>query len=286
MIKVYDIRSFSKDNNGGNPAGVVLQGEGLSVLEKQEIAAKVGYSETAFVEKSKDFDMKISYYTPVDEVDLCGHATVAAFSLLHQTNQLHKEKVLVETKAGIIQVEVNQKGFVLMDMVSPIFYKEISALEMAEVLNIDPQLFDTSMPIQVVSTGLRDIIVPIKSLQDLLALVPDMKKIEEISKKYDVTGLHVFTRETINKATAHCRNFAPLFGIPEESATGTANGALGAYLVHYGSVTTQDASAGMIFEQGYQMKLPSEIIVKIHNAENQQRVQVGGTGYQAGVIEI
>lgn len=81
-IRVYTLHSFAKTMDGGNPAGVVLDAEDLLEKDMQLIAAKVGFSETAFVQKSEKASYKVRFYTPIEEVNLCGHATIAVFSLL------------------------------------------------------------------------------------------------------------------------------------------------------------------------------------------------------------
>jgi PhzF family phenazine biosynthesis protein len=118
------------------------------------------------------------------------------------------------------------------------------------------------MPVEIVSTGLRDIMVPVISLGALSNIEPDLDKIAEISKKYGAVGYHAFSLETKHKSTAYCRNFAPLYGIPEEAATGTSSGALACYLFKHGQVTEEQAQR-LVFEQGYGMGRPSEILVRL-----------------------
>ncbi len=93
-------------------------------------------------------------------------------------------------------------------------------------MNISTSQISADLVVQVVSTGLRDIIVPVRSLEILAAVRPDMKKVKDISQKYNSVGYHVFSPQSLHGANAYCRNFAPLYGIPEESATGTSNGHL------------------------------------------------------------
>jgi len=118
------------------------------------------------------------------------------------------------------------------------------------------------MPVQIISTGLRDIIVPVISLPVLSSINPDLDKITEISQKEGAVGYHVFSLETQRQSTAHCRNLAPLYGIPEEAATGTSSGALACYLFKYGKIT-EDQARRLVFEQGYAMRRPSEIVVRL-----------------------
>jgi PhzF family phenazine biosynthesis protein len=103
---IYVLSAFVKDGQGGNPAGVVLNAEALSVNQMKEIARTLGYSETAFVSPDENANFQIRYFTPNEEVDLCGHATIAVFSLLSQKGLIQSGTHLIQTKAGQLHVQV------------------------------------------------------------------------------------------------------------------------------------------------------------------------------------
>jgi len=167
-----------------------------------------------------------------------------------------------------------------------LFFDIVSKEEIADSLNISISEMIDGLPTQVVSTGLRDIIVPIKNLETLNAIKPDFAKVTEISRKYNTIGYHLFTRETLGKAHAHTRNLAPLYGIPEESATGTSNGALACYLFEYREINRKEASH-LVIEQGYSMKKPSEIIVELETNEmNINGVKVGGKAISFTEVDV
>ena len=275
-MSVYILNAFAKTKRGGNPAGVVLDADCLVETSMQKTAARIGLSETAFVQKSVAADFKIRFFTPAAEVDLCGHATIAVFSLLFGLRRLRAGKYRQETKAGVLGVEVQKDGTVFMEQSLPSFESAVDRGEVAGSLGLGPNSLRPDMPVQIVSTGLRDIIVPINSLGDLLNIKPDLDKITDISKKYGAVGYHAFSLETKHKSTAHCRNFAPLYGIPEEAATGTSSGALACYLFRHGRITDTQAQK-LVFEQGYGMRRPSEIFVRL-DIENRNitGVHVGG----------
>jgi len=274
--RVYCLNSFAKTKEGGNPAGIVLEADNFSSAEMQKIAKKVGFSETAFIQKSEQADFKVSFFTPNAEVDLCGHATIAAFYLLKDLGIIKAGRYTQETGAGILGIEVAKSGKIFMNQNLPKFCKSIDTMNIANSLNLTLNDFIADLPVQIVSTGLRDIFIPIKSLETLLAIQPNLEEIAKLSKAYNVTGYHVFTLETKLGSTAHCRNFAPLYEIPEESATGTSNGALGCYLFEHGVVSQKQAN-NLVFEQGYSMGKPSEILVKLIIDQAIKEVQVGGT---------
>lgn len=261
-INVYKMNSFAKTEHGGNEAGVVLQADNLSVEQMQKIARAVGFSETAFVTKSDCADFKIRFFTPNEEVDLCGHATIGAFYTLSSKGFIKPGTYSQQTKAGILNVRVNDDFSIMMDQPAPVFYETIDKKQIADSLNINQTEIVGNLPVQIVSTGLKDIIVPVKNLAVLSTINPDFDRIKKISELYNVVGYHVFTLESLNGSTAHCRNFAPLYAIPEESATGTSNGALACYLFKY-CLIDNNAARKITFEQGYLMGKPSEILASV-----------------------
>lgn len=282
-VKVFLLNSFAKIKEGGNPAGVVLNSDNLVEQEMLDIAGKVGFSETAFVQKSEIADFKVRFFTPKAEVDLCGHATIATFSLLKQQGIISDGSYFQETKAGKLKVEVDEKIFMTQNL--PDYYQILDKGEIANCLGIGLADFD-DLPIQIVSTGLKDIIVPIKDKDRLLTMKPDYEKIARISEKYGVVGIHAFSLENGNGVKAQTRNFAPLYDIPEESATGTANGALACYLFKYNKLDSGEYDLIKI-EQGYSLNRPSEIYVKLKVEEGEIReVQVGGVALLAGERKI
>ncbi|MFB5763629.1 PhzF family phenazine biosynthesis protein [Paenibacillus medicaginis] len=286
-VQVYTLNAFAKGEQGGNPAGIVLNADSMSTEEMQQVARIVGFSETAFVEKSQYADFKVRYFTPNDEVDLCGHATIATFYLMMSRKWISTGTYTLETKAGILEVAVKEDGSVFLAQALPQFYEELDRQTVADSLRISPNELFSDLPIQIVSTGLRDILIPVRSMDVLEQIYPDFDQIKDISKKYNVIGYHLFTLDTPTDAIARCRNFAPLYDIPEESATGTSNGALTCYLYKHGKITSAQA-AQLIFEQGYTMNSPSEIRanLSVNEAGNIMKIEVGGTASNIQVREV
>lgn len=273
MIDVYVASAFSKNNKGGNKAGVVFDGSDLTVAHKMSIAKKLGYSETAFVSKSDIADYKLQYFTPTDEVALCGHATIAAFSTLNLLNRLEKDNYTIETKSGILKIQIQENGMIFMEQNCPVYF---------DVMNTDiftncfeSHVIDCTLPIQIISTGLKDIMLPVDSKEHLEGLQPNLENITALSIENDVVGIHAFTLTEDSDVTAICRNFAPRYGINEESATGTSCCALAGYLFKYYEKESQ-----YIFEQGYNLREVSRLAVNItyHNNEIDS-IFVGGYGY-------
>lgn len=283
-VKVYTLNAFGKTSEGGNPAGVVLETGDLSPEQMREVAAKAGFSETAFVESSECADFRVRFFTPAGEVDLCGHATIATYSLMLMKGLINVGKYSQETLAGQLNVNIRKDGRVFMEQSLPSFYEVLSGTEIAESLNIPENVLNEELPIQIVSTGLKDILVPVRTLKDLHQIHPDHLMVSELSRTYNAVGYHVFTLETLSGSTAHCRNFAPLYDIPEESATGTSSGALACFLFRHGRA---ENTGNMIFEQGYSMNKPSEIFVELATEGDRiLRVLVGGKALSTGEITV
>jgi len=285
LIKVFTMNSFAKKKGGGNPAAIVLDANNLSGNQMQKLAEKIGFSETAFITKSEYADFRVRFFTPVEEVDLCGHATIGAFYLMVERGILLPGVYSQETRAGILNVEVMDDHLIMMDQAVPSFYEVVDKAEIADSLNLSIEDLAEDMFPQIVSTGMRDIMVPIRSLEILNRTVPDMTKVAEVSRKYNTIGYHLFTLETLG-GTAHCRNLAPLYGIPEESACGTANGALSSYLAHHGKLS-MDQAKNIVMEQGYNMQMPSEILASVEMVNGEIiRVRVGGKAIEIKEIEV
>lgn len=284
-VKVYLLKSFGADETGGNPAGVVLHAENLSDQQKKDIAHKVNLSETAFVENSHNADYKVRFFTPTEEVDLCGHATIATYSLLFQKSLIKPGQYTQELKAGVLGIEIRGDGMVIMEQSVPQFAEKIEPDEITEIFG--ELIVVDQLPPQIVSTGLRDILLPVKTREELYSLKPNFEKMAALNKRTQSVGLHAFTLDTIAlNSIAHCRNFAPLYGIEEESATGSSNGALACYLYHYGKLKERNIQ-NMKFEQGYSMGKPSEIIVDLSVDDTKiVQVKVGGRAMLYRDVEI
>lgn len=273
---VYIARAFCRDNQGGNLAGVVLEQE-FTAEQMQMIAKKLNFSEAVFLSKVGPNLYKALYFTPNSSIDFCGHATIAAFGVLKQINHLKNENYQVETPVGLCEITLSD-SLIFLSQPLPIFGEVVPEEEIAPVLGIsisDIQL--TQLKPKIVSTGLRDILVPVITQDCLFGLSPNHELITKISEKYDTIGLHVFSLEDSGKTTtAFCRNFAPRYGILEESATGSSNGALGCYLFQQDLLVPNDPDM-LLFKQGDLLNAPSNIYVHlIAKNKSIKKVECGG----------
>lgn len=272
-VKAYVLAAFAADNDGGNLAGVVYHHETLSHNNMQYIASCLDFSETSFIYPSVVADYQIHFYTPTTVIDLCGHATIAAFSLLKRLGHVVTGTYTAETKGGLLYVEVHEDGKVFLQYRTPQFFEHLPIEGIAEALQCPKDFIVEGLPLQIVSTGIPDLIVPIKTLKNLYSIQPDLEKICNVCEKYNIIGFHLFTEETETNAVAHCRNFAPLYGIPEESATGTSNASLMGYFMKY-KLNVINNEPTIAFEQGYVLQQPSKIFAK--KSPNKRDITVGG----------
>lgn len=278
-MKLFIVDAFTDKPFGGNPAGVVLLDS--DAFPKDDlmlsIASELRYSETAFIRRHSAQEYTIRYFTPKAEVDLCGHATIASFFMLHQ-KELASGQCLCHTKAGDLHIEVGEK--VMMQMAKPRIVATLTETE--EIYRaLGMKDYHPTMPVQIVYAGLPDIMIPLPSLDILKSLLPNMDAIAAITKKYDSVSFHVFAFGN-DGYTAHVRDFAPLYDIPEESATGTANASLTYYLQQCGCLGKE---AECSFIQGEAMGRPSVVVTRIQADGN---IFVGGTAaiVAEGVLTI
>ncbi len=271
----YVIDAFTENKFGGNPAGVVIY-EDLDEQFMQKFAAEVRFSETAFIKKLDNKTFEIKFFTPTDEVDLCGHATIASFkALLDHHLVKDNQTYFMKTATGTLPVSIKE-SFIMMALDEPelgMQFLDYNAL--AKLFSIDPNQIgykELNLVPQAASTGLWDMMLPIKTKEALYALNPDFDAITKFTEAYDIGGIHAFTLDC-STAIAESRNFCPRFGINEESATGTSTGALTYYLLKNNIVHNFDQEYS--FLQGYSMERPSTIVTKLMNPNN-PTVLVGG----------
>lgn len=277
---------------GGNPVAVVPDALGLSEEELQQIAREMNLSETVFVFPPTDSaaTVKIRIFTPRREIPFAGHPVLGTFFVLGKLDRLPlKEpvtRVCHECSIGVFPVELHVlKGEILrvvMSQPKPQFLGAVEPMkdlfEVATALGLSKDLIArTKLPVEVVSTGLPVLIVPVRTLTAVRSIVPNTVAINDLCTRYGTEGIMVFTTVTVEEfADVHTRMFAPSIGILEDPATGSASGALGAYLVRNGVVEVGPTTE-IIAEQGYEIERPSRIVIQVESDDDAiQEVKVGG----------
>ncbi len=284
-VNIFQVDAFTSIPFGGNPAGVVTNAKGLKDSDMQKIANEMNLSETVFIRQLDDCYFKMRYFTPLCEVDLCGHATIAAIFTLAKKGYIKpidsgKKKALIETRLGDLEIEIEFKNAspinITMNQDTPRSIGKLEDIdELLKIFNINKEDIGlekfNAFP-EIISTGLPDILMPLKDKGILDRMEIDHCRLKEYSNKLNVTGVHAFVVDKNNSQYVYARNFAPAVGIDEEAATGTANGALIYYLKKNGYIEENSIRVS----QGESMNRPSIINCQIEEDGNSYIVKVGG----------
>ncbi|EJR50451.1 phenazine biosynthesis protein PhzF family protein [Bacillus cereus VD102] len=294
-INVFHYDAFTNKPNMGNPAGIVLDADGLTEEEMQRIAEKVGFNETTFVLSSEVGDIRMRYFTPGFEMDLCGHGTVGTIFALRERGLLEeKASLTIETKAGIlpIQIGVNENGetFIKMRQAAPQF-KEFtgSKEELAHSIGLEVNDLDVSLPIVYGSTGNWTVIVPVKNLDVCERMKPNNEVFPSVLKEIPNASIHPICLETYDeKVHMHGRHFSSAYaGTIEDPVTGTASGVMGAYYATYVEKDF-DHEMELIVEQGQEIHKDGRVTVYItKDVENEKlQIDIAGTAVYVKEFEV
>ena len=318
QLDVFTERAFC-----GNPLAVFPEAEGLSDEEMMQIAREMNLSETVFVLNPKNEAdatkpgeeasssqppvlRRLRIFTPTREIPFAGHPVVGTWNALAREGIVPLPvggngwtRINHEVGIGVLPVDIEFKDGqplqVVMTQGKFETMREIDDLhdqaEIARALGRPQEDLDESLPIQVVSTGLSVLAVPIRSLADLRNCHVNAALLAEIYTRLGATGCYAFTRETIEigPARAHARMFAPADNIPEDPATGSAAGALGAYLVHHGALALEPRAGKYHFliEQGDFIHRASRISLEVRgDTRVVEEVRVGGPSVVVAKGEI
>jgi PhzF family phenazine biosynthesis protein len=244
QFKFKKIDAFATEKSGGNPAGYIWLDSvsAISEVEMQQIAKELkGFvSEVGFIFKTSGNQFELKYYSSEREVDFCGHATIAImYDLIKNDKGLQQlDFIQIKTNRGLLQVEnrIAKEDAVFILSPEP-FEKKIlpGTNDLAASLKIKTDEIDSSRPISIINAGLSTLLVPIKSLQSILGISPDLEVMKNFCIKSEIDIIEVFTSEVVdNSSDFRVRVFAPTFGYLEDPATGSGNCALGHYLIKNG----------------------------------------------------
>ena len=274
-----DLDAFNHTGIAGNPAGVVLDASGLTEQQMQAIATKAGHPETAFVSPSDIATVKLDFFTPNRRIAHCGHATVAALSILAQQGVVGDGEHSKETVDGLRRLRVQgEKAYLeqIREAVTPVAADYLPRVADALGLTTD-NLTRVGMP-AVVNIGVSFMVVALPAVADLRQLNPNLGLIESISEALGLIGFYVISPETeVAGRNLSARMFAPYYGIDEEAATGMGAGCAAVYRFECLGLT----ETHLLIEQGRLMANPSPSLIEAElevSGDQVERIWVGGIG--------
>jgi trans-2,3-dihydro-3-hydroxyanthranilate isomerase len=287
--RFYQLDVFTRRAFAGNPLAVFPEAEGLTDEEMQAVAREMNLSETVFVLPSERALRRLRIFTPKQELPLAGHPVVGAWNLLATlgvTPQIDEGRVAIEheLKLGVLPVEIEFRAGRPFQVVmtqgayepGPVIADETEIARLAAALGLPRADLRVSerLPVQVTSTGIRALDVPVVSLDALARINVNSSLLAEIYTAYGAIGAYAFCFETKEpESRVHARFFAPDDGIAEDPATGSAAGSLAGYLIDRGALETKS----LTIEQGDFMGRPSRIAVEVTGEKgNVETVKVGG----------
>lgn len=284
-LRIYQADAFTDVPFAGNPAGVVLEADGLTDADMQGIARELGNPETAFFFRAEDesHDLRVRYFSPEVEVPLCGHATIAAHYIRATLLGLEPGIVRMKTNVGILPVAIRRVDGdydIVMTQSRPEIVRNLTDAEITSVLaalGLTGNDLD-DLPVQIATTGGPKVMLPLRRRERLHALRPDFPALRGLSLRLGVPGYYLFTFDTDRPdVLLHGRMFAPALGINEDPVTGMANGALGAYLAHHYRLNPSDGTAVFRVIQGEAMGRPGIIRVEVDMPHGRpETVRIGG----------
>ncbi len=278
---LYQVDAFTTSPLGGNPCAVLFDCADLSDETMLAIAKEMNLSETAFVWQKPDGHFRARYFTPAEEIPLAGHPTIATVYALVDSGRLSLTgdylKIPLELRDGPVDVEVFARDGridrIVMSQRVPQFLSTHQAADVMPAFGLSESDLLPGVPIQTVSTGTPQIMIPLKGHDALRKAILDIEKYTVLRNRSDFFSPHLFCLQGIENG----QTFARHFGVPpdtmEDPFTGSATGGMAAYLWHYGLID----SPTFIAEQGHWMQRPGQAYVEVIGPrEDIQTVKVGG----------
>ena len=296
-LTFYIVDVFAEKKYAGNQLAVFTNAGDLSTNQMQQIAREINFSETTFILSSQPrnggYDVRI--FTPTKELPFAGHPTLGtAFILQQQVIQQPVAQIILNLQVGQIPVTPLYQGtgpkdlpeVLWMQQKPPVFGSILSPETVAPVLGLQVQDIDPRFPVQEVSTGVPFVIVPLKTLRALQQIKINIEQLFILVEPLQAKDIFVFCRETRNSANQFsARMFAPLLGIAEDPATGSANGCFAGYLVQHSYLGT--GTLDVRVEQGYEMGRPSLLMLRAEKMDaGKTRDGMTEDGRTAGAIAV
>ncbi len=274
---------FAAEKYRGNPLATFVDCDSLSDQEMQRIAREINFSETTFIasRQPRDGGYDVRIFTPNAEVEFAGHPTLGTAYVIREKLKLTSaNEVALNLRIGKIPVTFSDSSAgvprLWMRQVPPTFGRQIDPGALASVLGLHASDLDPGMPIEEVSTGFPTIVVPLAGLSALKRAAVDKEAYFALVKDAWAKVILVYSREAYEPGQdLSVRVFGDYFGIAEDAATGSSNGALAAYLMRHGSFGAPGGELRV--GQGYEMGRPSSLALRAGDTNGEIAVFVGGS---------
>jgi trans-2,3-dihydro-3-hydroxyanthranilate isomerase len=282
-LHFYIVDVFAETKYTGNQLAVFTNAADLTSEQMQLIAKEINYSETTFLTSPSQIlgGYNVRIFTPEQELPFAGHPTLGtAYVLQKELIKIPVQQIFLNLKIGQVPVNFEYINNVVeslwMQQKAPTFRQMLAVETVGEILRVEPEEIDSRFPIQEVSTGVPFIIVPMKTLKSLQKIKINQEKYFQLVATTDAKSILTFCPETYHPYNhLNVRVFCDFFGIPEDPATGSANGCLAGYLVEYSYFGSQKISIRV--EQGYEIKRPSLLLLEAEKKDTGAiEVRVGG----------
>ena len=276
------VDAFTDRALGGNPCAIVFDADGLDDATRLAIARENNLSETAFVVRSDVANFGARYFTPAEEIPLAGHPTIATVFALIDAGRLaltgDLTTISLELKVGPIRVDIQSAGGVVrrivMSQKKPLFLATHDPGDVLPVFGLSTDDVLPAVPIQTVSTGTPQLMIPVRDLETLRRININTLEFTRLHARSDFFSAHLFAlRGLTGQGRTFARHFAPPPDVFEDPFTGSATGGMGAYLWHYGLID----EPAFIAEQGHWLRRPGQASVEVVGPRDDiETVKVGG----------
>ena len=276
------VDAFTDRALGGNPCAIIFNADDLDDATRLAIARENNLSETAFVVRSDIADFGARYFTPAEEIPLAGHPTIATVFALIDSGRLKLTSDLttisLELKVGPIRVDIQSVAgvaqHIIMSQKKPQFLATYDPSDILPIFGLPIDAALPNVPIQTVSTGTPQLMIPVTSLDALRRLNGNAAEFTRLHQRSDFFSVHFFTVQGVtDQGRTFARHFAPPPDVFEDPFTGSATGGMAAYLWHYGLI---DAPT-FIAEQGHWLHRPGQATVEVVGSRDDiETVKVGG----------
>ena len=270
-IQVHQVDAFTRERFTGNPAGVVLNADGLTEAQMLAIARELNNADTAFIlsPESNDHQLRARFFTPRTEAGFVGHATVAAHYVLSRRHDAPRH-LRQKSKAGTVDIEVrgvdDDRSIAIRQSAPPIG-RELNDRERLAVLDalaLATDDLDSRCPLRIVGSGSTRLLIGVRSDEALRHLKPDFTRLTTLSAQLGAAGYFVFTLASSGGShLTESRMFCPALGIAEDPVSGNAHGLLGVYLARHGFLPKNEPRVSFSGVQGHQLHRPGRVNVEL-----------------------